>query len=72
MGNVLASLNKAHSRLIYLVSGTPEGVEFYLGVATEEQNDDQLHELAKMLHQAFAATSSGPTSNRCERRPTPR
>lgn len=59
MGNVLASLNKAHSRLIYLVSGTPEGVEFYLGVATEKRNDDELHELAKMLHHAFCGNFLG-------------
>lgn len=60
MGNVLACLNKAHSRLVYLLSGTPQGVEFYIGVASEEQvSDDELHDLAEMLHSAFCGNFLG-------------
>lgn len=56
MANVVAGLSDNHSAIVYLLSGSPTGIDLYIGVASNEQyTDDE----AEMLRSAFAGNFFG-------------
>ena len=55
MANVIANLNQGDSSMVYLLSGTPQGIQLYIGVAGEKDIDvDQ-----SMLKNAFQGNFIG-------------
>ena len=59
MANVIAGLDDPRFRAVYILSGTPEGVALYVGVASSEERDDSLHEMAKTLKASFEGNFLG-------------
>lgn len=56
MANVIAGLSDNHSAIVYLLSGSPSGIDLYIGVASNEQyTDDE----AEMLRCAFEGNFFG-------------
>jgi len=58
IANVFSSLNTSQCACIYLLSGRPEGIELYLGVATTPDAAD-IHEAGKMLKAGFEGNFVG-------------
>lgn len=59
MANVIAGINDPRCKAIYVLSGTPEGVGLYIGIASSELADDALHEMAKTLRASFEGNFLG-------------
>lgn len=59
MANVIAGINDPRCKAIYVLSGTPEGVALYIGIASSELADDALHEMAKTLRASFEGNFLG-------------
>lgn len=59
MANVIAGLDDPRFRAIYILSGTPEGVSLYVGIASSEEDDVRLHEMAKTLKASFEGNFLG-------------
>ena len=59
MANVIAGLDDPKFRAVYILSGTPEGISLYVGVASSEEGDAQLHEMAKTLKASFEGNFLG-------------
>lgn len=56
MANVIAGLIDNHSAIVYLLSGSPSGIDLYIGVASNEQyTDDE----AEMLRSSFEGNFFG-------------
>ncbi len=58
IGNVFSSLNASECACVYILSGRPEGIELYLGVATS-QDDADIHEAGKLLKASFEGNFLG-------------
>ena len=59
MANVIAGIDDPRCKAIYVLSGTPEGVALYIGIASSELADDALHEMAKTLRASFEGNFLG-------------
>lgn len=59
MANVIAGINDPRCKAVYVLSGTPEGVGLYIGIASSELTDDALHEMAKTLRASFEGNFLG-------------
>ena len=59
MANVIAGLDDPKFRAVYILSGTPEGINLYVGIASSEEGDAQLHEMAKTLKASFEGNFLG-------------
>lgn len=59
MANVIAGLDDPKFRAVYILSGTPEGISLYVGVASSEEDDGHLHEMAKTLKASFEGNFLG-------------
>jgi hypothetical protein len=59
MANVIAGINDPRCKAIYILSGTLEGVGLYIGIASSELADDELHELAKTMRASFEGNFLG-------------
>lgn len=59
MANVIAGIDDPRCRAIYVLSGTPEGVALYIGIASSELEDVELHEMAKTLRASFEGNFLG-------------
>lgn len=59
MANVIAGLDDPKFRAIYILSGTPEGINLYVGIASSEDGDDRLHEMATTLKASFEGNFIG-------------
>ncbi len=59
MANVISSMNDPKCKAVYLLSGTPEGVKLYIGVASSAIPEDELHETAKTLCASFEGNFLG-------------
>ncbi len=59
MANVIAGINDPRCKAIYILSGTPEGVALYIGIASTELSDEALHEMAKTLRASFEGNFLG-------------
>lgn len=58
IGNVFSNLNESGCACVYILSGRPEGIELYLGVATS-QDDADIHEAGKLLKASFEGNFLG-------------
>lgn len=56
MANVIAGLGDNHSSIIYLLSGSPSGIDLYMGVAGKNQN---VSDEGEMLRHAFEGNFLG-------------
>lgn len=56
MANVIAGLTDNHSAIVYLLSGSVEGIDLYIGVAGNEQSTD---DEAEMLRSSFEGNFFG-------------
>ena len=63
MANVMAGMDDPRCRAIYILSGTPEGVSLYAGIASSQVSDDDLHNLAKTLKASFEGNFLGAQLN---------
>ena len=59
MANVIAGLDDPKFCAIYILSGTPEGINLYVGIASAEVGKDQIHEMAKTLKASFEGNFLG-------------
>lgn len=59
MANVIAGLDDPKFRAVYILSGTPEGISLYVGVASSDEDDAPLHEMAKTLKASFEGNFLG-------------
>ena len=59
MANVMSSLDNTNCRTIYVLSGTPEGVNLYVGVASSALEDNEIHDMATMLKSSFEGNFLG-------------
>ncbi len=59
MANVMAGMDDPRCRAIYILSGTPEGVNLYVGISSSGVNDDDLHDMAKTLKASFEGNFLG-------------
>ena len=59
MANVMAGMDDPRCRVIYILSGTPEGVSLYAGIASSQVSDDELHDVAKTLKASFEGNFLG-------------
>ena len=59
MANVISSLDNTNCRTIYVLSGTPEGVNLYVGVASSVLEDDEIRNMAKVLKSSFEGNFLG-------------
>lgn len=59
MANVIAGIDDPQGKAIYILSGTPEGVALYIGIASSALKDDELHEMAKTLRASFEGNFLG-------------
>lgn len=60
MENVVSSLSSSNCATVYILSGQPEGVSLYLGVASRRLDVD-IHEAARQLQTAFEGNFLGST-----------
>ncbi len=60
MANVLSGLSHSGARLVYLLKGTRQGVELYIGVATESRDS---HEHIQSLSRLFEGNYQGVRFN---------
>lgn len=58
MTNVISCLNSTSCASVYILSGRPEGIDLYLGVATSS-NDVDIPDAAKMLRATFEGNFLG-------------
>lgn len=58
IANVFSSLNTSQCACVYVLSGRPEGVALYLGVATTHASAD-IHEASKILKASFEGNFVG-------------
>lgn len=58
IANVFSGLNASQCACVYILSGRPEGVELYLGVATTQQDAD-IHEAGKIFKAGFEGNFLG-------------
>jgi len=58
IGNVFSSLNESGCACVYILSGRPEGIELYLGVATSQEDAD-IHEAGKIFKAGFEGNFLG-------------
>lgn len=58
IANVFSSLNTCEASCVYILSGRPEGIELYLGVASSRQEAD-IHEAGKILKASFEGNFLG-------------
>lgn len=59
MANVIAGLDDPLCQAVYILSGTPEGVALYIGIASARRLDGDLHEMAKTLRASFEGNFLG-------------
>lgn len=59
MANVMAGIDDARYSAIYILSGTPEGVSLYVGIASSFVGDDEIHDMAKTLKASFEGNFLG-------------
>jgi len=59
MANVFAVLGNPSFRAVYIISGTPEGISLYVGIASSDAADTQLYEIAKTLKESFEGNFLG-------------
>lgn len=59
MSNVMSSLDAPGCRTVYILSGTPEGVNLYVGIASSQMADDELHDMAQTLKASFEGNFLG-------------
>lgn len=59
MANVMAGMDDPRCRAIYILSGTPEGVSLYAGIASSQVSDDDLHNMTKTLKASFEGNFLG-------------
>lgn len=59
MANVMAGVDDARYSTIYILSGTPEGVNLYVGIASSSVGDDQIHDMAQTLKASFEGNFPG-------------
>lgn len=59
MANVLAGLDDPLCQAIYILSGTPQGVALYVGIASARRPDDDLHQMASTLKASFEGNFLG-------------
>lgn len=59
MANVVATLDNPECRALYVLSGTPEGIRLYIGVAGFQYNTDELQDMAKTLKTSFEGNFLG-------------
>lgn len=59
MANVLSGIDDPRCKAIYILSGTPEGVALYIGIASAKLSVDALHEMAKTLGASFEGNFLG-------------
>lgn len=58
IANVFSGLNASQCACVYILSGRPEGVELYLGVASTQQGAD-IHEAGKIFKAGFEGNFLG-------------
>lgn len=58
IANVFSGLNASQCACVYILSGRPEGVELYLGVASTQQDAD-IHEAGKIFKAGFEGNFLG-------------
>ena len=59
MANVMAGLDDPLCQAVYILSGTPEGVALYVGIASSRRVEDDVHEMAKTLRASFEGNFLG-------------
>ncbi len=59
MANVIAGLNDPRCQAIYILSGTPEGVALYIGIASSVLAEDAIHDMATTLRASFEGNFLG-------------
>lgn len=58
IANVFSGLNESQCACVYILSGRPEGIELYLGVATS-RDDADIHEAGKIFKAGFEGNFLG-------------
>lgn len=59
MANVMAGLKDPLCQAIYILSGTPEGVALYVGIASTRRSEEGVHEVANTLRASFEGNFLG-------------
>lgn len=59
MANVMSGIDDARYSTIYILSGTPEGVSLYIGIASAAIADVEIHDMAKTLKASFEGNFLG-------------
>lgn len=59
MANVMAGLDDPLCQAVYILSGTPEGVALYVGIASSRLVGDAVHEMANTLRASFEGNFLG-------------
>lgn len=59
MANVMSGLDDPQCRAIYILSGTPSGIDLYFGIASNTRTDTELTEMAKTLQTSFEGNFLG-------------
>lgn len=59
MANVMAGLDDPLCQAVYILSGTPEGVALYVGIASSRRVEEDVHEMANTLRASFEGNFLG-------------
>ncbi len=59
MANVMAGLDDPLCQAVYILSGTPEGVALYVGIASSRRVEGDVHEMANTLRASFEGNFLG-------------
>ena len=59
MANVLSGLDDPQCQAVYILSGTPTGVQLYVGIASTSRSNHELHDMAETLKASFEGNFLG-------------